>query len=339
MDFLYWCSNTDLCQRFNEYDNYIHMDPFPRDIVIKGVHYIPGEPMHLYGGIYTLSSRGMLGTGITREYLVDACRKNHIFIVAIDKVDPLYPITDESIDAIQHSRILGCITANILNDRCIEIDTISSRSGYSGVGTNLMFKLLDVAKESSMNVGILNSLVSSMGFYMKFGFTYLGTDKDTPVFAVDLTKIDIQPPRLYLKRQSSNIPVNTDLRSLDEVEEELIGPQKDLVQRNIPMKRYIKEIGQLAVDSTWNLFDRRIKLKHGFMIPDLETQKRIKNKEPFMSKIQTHSHRSLRNRSSPMNHKYSVKLPTYLNKPLKSKSRSRSRSRSQSRSKRASNLV
>ena len=325
MDFLYWCSNTGLCQAFNQYEEYIPMNTVSREIVIKGNHPIPGEPRHVYGGIYTLSSLGMLGTGISRGYLVDACRKNHILIVAIEKIDPrLYPITDESIEAIQHSRILGCITANIRNDRCIEIDTISSRSHYAGVGTNLMFKLLDAAKES-MNVCILNSLVSSMGFYMRLGFTYLGTDQEeTPVFAVDLTKMDIQPPRLYLKRQSTNVPVTIDERSLDEVEHELLGKHQEIVTRNIPIEDYVKDIGRLDTGSHWTFLDRGIKIKHGFLIPDTVKVQKIKNTQPFMSKVKTYTNHGSRNHT-----KYTLKVKTYLNKPLRS---------SRSRSKRATNL-
>lgn len=330
MDFLYWCSNTELCMSFNDYTDYIHMDPYPRDIVIKGNHPIPGEPRHVYGGIYTLSSLGMLGTGISRSYLVNACRENHIFIVAIEKINPIlyHQVTDETIEAIQNTRILGCITAKIHNDRCIEIDTISSRSHHTGVGANLMFKLLDVAKESSMNVCLLNSLVSSMGFYMKLGFTYLGTDKESnPVFAVDLTNLDAPPPRLHLKRESSNVPVLIDERPLEEVEHELLGKYQEIVSRNIPIERYIKEIGKLKVNSSWELLENGIKLRHGFFIPDKVKVQKIRNSNPYMSKIYTYLNRPLRSmsRSRSRSRNYTFKLPTYLNKPLRSTSKPKSR--------------
>jgi N-acetylglutamate synthase-like GNAT family acetyltransferase len=332
MDFLFWCSDTELCPAFNEQDGYVNMNQYSRDIVIKGNHPIPGEPMHVYGGIYTLSTLGIFGSTISRNYLVKACNKNHIFIVAIKSISPrLYEtITDETIHAIQHTPIVGCITAKIHNERCIEIDTISSRNNHVGVGTNLMFKLLDVAKECLLNVCLLRSLVSSMGFYMKLGFTYLGTDKKrTPVFAIDLTNLEIQPPRLYLKRKSSTIPVPIDERPLEEVEGELLEMNYELVSRNIPIDHYIEEIGQLKIDESWKFLENGMKMKNGFFIPDKDTVRRlrnIKNARPYMEKVKTYLNMPLRTKSNAKNTNRnsiakSFKIKTYLHKSLRNRSR------------------
>ena len=191
MEFLYWCSNTQLCQVLQTSEDYRSMNHYSRDVVVKGVHKIPRKPKHLYGGIVSLSRAGMLGSGMNWKYLKIACNDDPVFVVAIERKGPnrspnqssnsspnnSQNYTDEYIKEIHKTRILGCMTAKIHNDRCIEIDTISTRSNHTGVGTNMMFRLLDAAREGLFNVCLLNSLVSAMGFYMNLGFTYLGTKK------------------------------------------------------------------------------------------------------------------------------------------------------------------
>jgi len=309
MDFLYWCTDPQLCQVFDKY-NYINMNAYPKDIVMKGNHPIPGQPRHIYGGIYALSRLGMLGSGISSGYLRDACIQDPIFLVAIEKMKPAaYPIREDTLSFIQSTRILGCITAKIHNDRCIEIDTVSSRSHHTGVGANLMATLLEVAKYGSFNVCLLNALVSAMGFYMKLGFTYLGTDPEmTPIFAVDLTKMDTQPPRLHLQRESSNVPVPIDDRPLDVVEKALLGKYYTRVARDLSMQTYIDDIGTLAIDTPWSYLDQGIRMKHGFLIPGKET-----TKDP--------------------NRSYLVRIPTFLHQRIgRTHNRSRSKSKSKSRS-------
>jgi hypothetical protein len=88
MDFLYWCSNTQLCQVLQSSEDYHSMNAYSRDVVIKGTHRIRGKPRHLYGGIVSLSRATMLGTGINWKYLRDACNEDPVFVVAIERKSP-----------------------------------------------------------------------------------------------------------------------------------------------------------------------------------------------------------------------------------------------------------
>lgn len=328
MDFLYWCSNTQLCQVLDTSEDYHSMNSYSRDVVIKGTHQIRGKPRHLYGGIVSLSRAGMLGSGINWKYLRNACNEDAVFVVAIERKGPnrsnnsnnsnsSNENADEFIKGIHKSRILGCMTANIHNDRCIEIDTISTRSNHTGVGTNMMFRLLDAAREGLYNVCLLNALVSAMGFYMNLGFTYLGTDKEQcPLFAIDLTSHERQPPRLHLQRESSNVPVPIDERPLEEVEHALLDSYHTRVSRNINLDPWIEEIGQLDPHIPWRHLQGSIQMKRGFFIPD----KISHSKRSYITRVNTYKNmpfrRSAKSRSRSRSNRSIVAVPTYLNQPF-----------------------
>lgn len=325
MDFLYWCSNTQLCQVLESSEDYHSMNSYSRDVVIKGTHRIPGKPRHLYGGIVSLSRANMLGSGINWKYLRKACNEDTVFVVAMERKGPNRTpnnnnnnsnATDEFIQSIHRTRILGCMTANIHNDRCIEIDTISTRSNHTGVGTNMMFRLLDAAREGLYNVCLLNALVSAMGFYMNLGFTYLGTDEErSPLFAIDLTSHERQPPRLHLQRESSNVPVPIDERPLEELELALLDSYHNRVSRNINLDPWIEEIGQLDPHIPWRHLQGSIQMKRGFFIPGKISQ----SNRSYITRVKTYKHmpfRRSRSRSRSRSNRSIVAVPTYLNQPF-----------------------
>jgi N-acetylglutamate synthase-like GNAT family acetyltransferase len=265
----------------------------------------------------------MLGSGINWKYLKSACNDDPVFVVAIERKGPndsnsspnsSNENADEYIKAIHKTRILGCMTAKIHNDRCLEIDTISTRSNHTGVGTNMMFRLLDAAREGLFNVCLLNALVSAMGFYMNLGFTYLGTDEErSPLFAIDLTSHERQPPRLHLQRESSNLPVPIDERPLEELELALLESYHTRVSRNINLDPWIEEIGQLDPHMPWSHLQGSIQMKRVFFIPG----KISHSNRSYITRVKTYKHMPFRrSRSRSSSNRSIVAVPTYLNQPF-----------------------
>ena len=142
IEYLYWCKHS-LCPCFDTYHGYKKMDT-PRNEYVDGEHMFP-DRKHIYGGIYTLCEKGMLGYGINPPYLRDSCKHDDILIVVVERGH-----------SIRTTKILGCLTAIIHNSRCIEINNIASRTGHSGIGTNLMHHLLEVSRNCGFSVCILH---------------------------------------------------------------------------------------------------------------------------------------------------------------------------------------
>ena len=249
MEFLYWC-NHEFCPCFDNYTGYIKMENSRNDY-IEGIHY--NEP-NIYGGIVTLSILGMLGYGIQPRYVRDSCKHDDILIIAVERGP-----------TIETTKILGFITAIIQNKRCIEINIIGSRSGHSGIGSTLMYHLLEVSRNCGFSVCILKSLVHAMTFYLKSGFTYLGTSRSIlgdadPIFAINLNDSSIIA-RPHLQRQNSTEPIILDNRSLEEIEQSIYHT----IPRNIPLDRYIDQIGSLKPGEPWDFLYNRIETPLGFV--------------------------------------------------------------------------
>lgn len=306
MEFLYWCSHP-LCPCFDTYPNYRNMSIIPRETLIRGTH-PTGEGKHLYGGIYQLARYNMLGVGINPNYILDACTHDDILIVAVE------PITT----TITETKILGFVSLNIHNPRCIEINVIASRNNHGGVGTTLMYHILHIARKCKFNVCFLKALIPAMEFYVKSNFTYLGT-KEAPVFAMDLTTDLTLKARAHIQRQDSLILDEPDTRKLEELEATIINPENAMEKgyyfpRNIPLDKYIRDIGHLKPGKPWKwLHDTRVK-EVGLFIPTDVDVKYVKHswaKEKKVKKL-----KSARN---------SVRtIRTYLNKGIR-KSRSSSK--------------
>jgi len=225
----------------------------PRVEYIDGAHMYP-DRKHIYGGIYNLSTQGMIGYGINPDYLRASCKHDDILIIAVERGK-----------SIQTTKILGCLTAIIHNSRCIEINNIGTRSHHGGIGTNLMHHLLEASRHCGFSVCILKSLVSAMIFYFKSGFVYLGTSKSIlgeaePVFAINLNQTI--PERPHLQRQNSTELVTLDSRSLQEIEEEL---EPFPIPRNIPLERYIRDIGRLDEGEPWDFLYKVFHTKLGLV--------------------------------------------------------------------------
>jgi hypothetical protein len=225
----------------------------PRVEYIDGAHMYP-DRKHIYGGIYNLSMHGMIGYGINPDYLRASCKHDDILIIAVERGK-----------SIQTTKIVGCLTAIIHNSRCIEINNIGTRSHHGGIGTNLMHHLLEVSRHCGFSVCILKSLVPAMIFYFKSGFVYLGTSKSIlgeaePVFAINLNQSI--PQRPHLQRQNSTELVSLDARSLQEIEKEL---EPFPIPRNIPLERYIRDIGRLEQGEPWEFLYKVFHTKLGLV--------------------------------------------------------------------------
>jgi hypothetical protein len=225
----------------------------PRVEYIDGAHMYP-DRKHIYGGIYKLSMHGMIGYGINPDYLRASCKHDDILIIVVERGK-----------SIQTTKILGCLTAIIHNSRCIEINNIGTRSHHGGIGTNLMHHLLEVSRHCGFSVCVLKSLVSAMIFYFKSGFVYLGTSKSIlgeaePVFAINLNQTI--PERPHLQRQNSTELVTLDTRSLQEIEKEL---EPFPIPRNIPLERYIRDIGRLDEGEPWDFLYKVFHTKLGLV--------------------------------------------------------------------------
>lgn len=309
MEFFYWC-NHPLCPCFDQYPEFKNMSVVPRELIVRNTYPIPDQGQHIYGGIYQLARHKMLGVGINPDYILNACLNDHILLVAVEPVRT----------TITKTKILGFVSLNIHNSRCIEINVIASRNNHGGVGTTLMFHALQIARSCGFSVCFLKALVPAMEFYIKSGFTYLGT-KDGPVFAMDLTKDLAFRPRPHMQRQNSIEQGPEDNRSLEEVELTMVNPENAMEKgyyfpRNIPLQRYITDIGKLKRGGHWKwLHDTRVK-ERGLFIPTDVNVEYVKHSWGKEAKV-----KSARN---------SVRtIRTYLNKGIgKSKSR---RSRNGSR--------
>jgi hypothetical protein len=311
MEFLYWCNpsqpnHSPICECFYKYADFRDMSVVPRDLLVRHTYPIPGRGQHIYGGIYQLARYKMLGVGINPDYILNAALNDDILLVAVE------PITT----TITKTKILGFVSLNIHNERCIEINVIASRNNHGGVGTTLMYHVLKAARQCGFNVCILKALVPAMEFYMKSNFTYLGT-KDGPVFAMDLgTDLTVRP-RAHMQRQNSIEQSPEDNRPLEEVEAQLVDPVNAMEKgyyfpRNIPLREYVDDIGKLKRGAPWKwLQDTRVHVKGGLFIPTDVNVEYVKHSWGKEAKV-TRARNSVRT------------VRTYLNRGIK-KSRSKSK--------------
>jgi hypothetical protein len=155
-----------------------------------------------------------------------------------------------------------------------------------------------------------------MEFYMKSNFTYLGT-KDGPVFAMDLTKDLSFRPRAHMQRQNSIEQGPEDNRTVEEVELTMVNPENAMEKgyyfpRNIPLQRYITDIGKLKRGGHWKwLHDTRVK-ERGLFIPTDVNVEYVKHSWGKEAKIKS-ARKSVRT------------IRTYLNKGIGRRSRNGSR--------------
>ena len=260
MEFFYWCSHP-LCPCFDQYPEFQNMSVVPRELIVRNTYPIPGRGQHIYGGIYQLARHKMLGVGINPDYILNACLNDNILLVAVEPVST----------TITKTKILGFVSLNIHNSRCIEINVIASRNNHGGVGTTLMFHALRIARSCGFSVCFLKALVPAMEFYIKSGYTYLGT-KDGPVFAIDLNKDLALRPRPHMQRQNSIEQGPEDNRTVEELEATMVNPENAMEKgyyfpRNIPLQQYIIDIGKLKRGAQWKwLHDTRVK-ERGLFIP------------------------------------------------------------------------
>jgi hypothetical protein len=251
----------------------------------------------------------MLGVGINPDYILNACLNDDILLVAVE------PVTT----TITKTKILGFVSLNIHNSRCIEINVIASRNNHGGVGTTLMFHALQIARSCGFNICFLKALVPAMEFYIKSGFTYLGT-KEGPVFAMDLTKDLSLRPRPHMQRQNSIEQGPEDNRTVEEVEATLVNPVNAMEKgyyfpRNIPLQQYIIDIGKLKRGSHWKwLHDTRVR-ERGLFIPTDVNVEYVKHSWGKEAKVKS-ARKSVRT------------IRTYLNKGI---GRGRTKSRNSSR--------
>jgi len=295
MEFLYWCSHS-LCPCFDDYPEYRNMSVVPRETIVRGTH-PTGQGRHLYGGIYQLARHNMLGVGINPEYILHACMNDDILIVAVE------PITS----TITQTKILGFVSLNIHNNRCIEINVIASRNNHGGVGTTLMYHILKIARTCGFSVCFLKALVPAMEFYIKSNFTYLGT-KEGPVFAMDLTTDLSLRARPHMQRQNSLEESAPDNRRLEEVEATIVNPENAMEKgyffpRDIPLDEYIDDISKLRRGKPWKwLQDRRVKERGLFIPTDVDVkyvkhswgkEKKVKSVRKSVRTIPTYLHKSI----------------------------------------------
>ncbi|MFC2084070.1 GNAT family N-acetyltransferase [Bacteroidota bacterium] len=81
----------------------------------------------------------------------------------------------------KEKKVIGLITYNIENNEC-EIVTLDSKIENKGLGTRLVNKVLDVAKENNCNrVWLIttNDNSNAIRFYQKKGFEWVGFYKDS----------------------------------------------------------------------------------------------------------------------------------------------------------------
>ena len=309
MEFLYWCSHP-LCPCFDNYPDYRNMTVVPRETIVRGTH-PTGQGRHLYGGIYQLARHNMLGVGINPEYILNACMNDDILIVAVE------PITS----TITQTKILGFVSLNIHNSRCIEINVIASRNNHGGVGTTLMYHILRLARSCGFSVCFLKALVPAMEFYIKSNFTYLGT-KEGPVFAMDLTTDLSIRARPHMQRQNSLEESAVDNRSIEEVESTIVNPENAMEKgyffpRDIPLEEYIHDIGKLQRGKRWKwLHDRRVKERGLFIPTDVDVkyvkhswgkEKKVKSARKSARSVTTYLHKSLRKSKSKANVAISIR--------------------------------
>ena len=300
MEFFYWCSHP-LCPCFNQYPEFNDMSVVPRELIVRNTYPIPGRGQHIYGGIYQLARHNMLGVGINPEYILNACLNDNILLVAVE------PVTT----TITQTKILGFVSLNIHNARCIEINVIASRNNHGGVGSTLMFHALKIARSCGFSVCFLKALVPAMEFYIKSNFTYLGT-KEGPVFAMDLTKDLSLRPRAHMQRQNSIEQGPVDNRTLEEVEATLVNPENAMEKgyyfpRNIPLDKYIHDIGKLKSGAPWKwLHDTRVRERGLFIPTDVNVEyvkhswgkeAKVKSARKSVRTVRTYLNMGLRNRT------------------------------------------
>ena len=137
----------------------------------------------------------------------------------------------------------------------------------------------------------------------------------TPLFAIDLTSHERQPPRLHLQRESSNVPVPIDERPLEELELALLDSYHTRVSRNINLEPWIEEIGKLEPHVSWSHLQGSIQMKRGFFIPEKGTHPN----RSYITRVKTYMNmpfRGTRSRSRSRSNRPIVAVQTYLNKPF-----------------------
>jgi hypothetical protein len=285
MDFLFWCKDPHLCTCFDENKNFKNMSYTTRLPIVDGEYPIPGRAERWYGGIHILSWHRMLAVGINPDYLEKSCKRNTILIVAIEN-------TGNNDEDIYNKKILGIVTLKLHSDKVMEIDVIGVRTHHANIGTILLKLVCDSAKKCEYNICFLKSVPSAMRFYLKSGFTYLGTTKLDPIFALDLTTYNDFNTRPRLQRQNTGNNYFYDRYTVQEVESQFIE-QEDELARNRGIKRYIK-LNEIVND--WNtlktgqrcewMYERRVptRSRQGYYIPHIKlTSPFVEGKSPKAS--------------------------------------------------------
>ena len=285
MEFLFWCQKSDMCSCFDNNPNFTNMSFLTesRITMVDGEFPIPGRPDRWYGGIYVLSWHRMLAIGVNPDYLEKACKRNNVLIVAIEK-----NVGNNKID-IYNRKILGIVTLKLHSNKVMEIDVIGVRTHHVNVGTTLLKLVCDAAKECEYNICFLKSVSNAMRFYLKSGFTYLGTTKTDPLFVLDLTTYEDFHTRPRLQRQNTGNNYMIDHFTVEEVETQFIQQEDDLarqrgIRRYIKLNELIEEWNHLKTGRRWEwLHANKIRTRsgQGYYVPYLKlTSPFVEGKSP-----------------------------------------------------------
>ena len=245
MEYLFWCNKSDMCACFDTNPQFRNMSFIDREVILYDAHRIPGRPNRFFGGVAVLSYKNMLGFGVSPEYFVRSCLLSNILIVAVEPVQT----------TITKTKIMGVVSINIHNSKTFEIDVIGTRSHHTAIGTHLLNLIFDAARKCEFNICFLKSVPNAMRFYLKSNFTYLGTTKTDPVFAIDLsTDINLQL-KPTLQRQNSGNDMTMDRVRVVEVENEMITDEDKAsgfgIKRNIDLNKMIELWGKLKFNQPW----------------------------------------------------------------------------------------
>jgi len=285
MDFLFWCKDSNMCSCFDSNRNFRNMSFTKRDTIVDGESPIPGRAERWYGGIHILSWHRMLAVGVNPDYLEKSCKRNNVLIVAIEK-DGTNP------EDIYNKKILGIVTLKLHSDKVMEIDVIGVRTHHVNIGTILLKLVCDAAKECEYNICFLKSVPNAMRFYLKSGFTYVGTTRTDPIFALDLTTYNDFNTKPRLQRQNTGNNYFYDQFTVQEVETQFIETD-DSLAKGKGIKRYIK-LNEMVDE--WNelktgqrcgwLYDKRVptRSRQGYYIPIMKrTSPFVEGKSPKAS--------------------------------------------------------
>jgi hypothetical protein len=131
---------------------------------------------HYYGGIVPLCLNYSIAAGLEVRFVEPECRKSDLLVVAIEaREDKSLPYDPENFKN-RRIAVFSCI--NLIRNNMIEIKVIGARTNYKKGGGSLVKTLCSHGKQHMKGKFYcwLNALPNAVKFYLKVGFTYIGSE-------------------------------------------------------------------------------------------------------------------------------------------------------------------